>query len=1150
MNRPRTRRRLRRGAVLLQIALLLNLTSCRPASLWPQEPGVLAYQRDAVLAVPGGRVQLAGGNLLVERVDLSIDTRLGTHELGAVYNAATGAWLFDVDVRYADGEFVDATGARHETAGRAPGTWLEGTDWVVQDESRMRTRGGLVHVFADGRLTAVHRTSSAYPRLVYHRAEIAGVSRATEIEQCVAPGSCAPVFTLLYDARGNRVEARDRAGRSARFEYDALDRLVSARDGLDVDRGWPGFRYEYAGVTGKLRASVNSEGERIEYTYAGTRLRELKRVGEGDPRYRFFYGKSPVSGLYTTRVEDPRGGSRVFRFDDQGRLAEREDAVGEVERWAWSGRRPVRHVGRGGEVTEWSYPAPDRVRETQPSGNTVDTRLALGAENRDDPFAWPVRRAEDALGLVEERAYDPEGRLLSHTNGAGEAIVLEYDALGQILARTERSGLRIVYGDYGEHGHAGSWTLGERTFPLVYDAVGNLLSGPVARDSLDPGRPGMAAEGRRYDADRNLTEFRVRHTHVIPWEVGTVQIAHRSDGLRTSVTRPYGSQTELDYDALGRMVERRDRVDGAWRAERFEYDAADNLVAHARANGMRREWDHDAENRVVAVRLLRDGQLEQEAAFVYADGRPVSRSESVREGDELYFYDAAGRLAATVFPDGEILEQEYDARSRQLRDRYWIGGALALERSFAHDGADREIGMMDDGESVLARTFEGGLLRELRYGNGLVRSFAYTSDTRALESSETLHPGLGWVERSSVDRVGGCDGATYWTCTTAITETRGGVAATSVERYVLLHADGLAVGTRVGAVVHEAEGDVLAGLEEFDLLGNRIRRGAGEFAVFNPEHNRLLEGFGHVYEYDEAGFVTRRDETQLTWTAGGRIRTLGPERSFVWDVDGRPVASTHTGELVRFRFGGRVAEHGGGAVRMLDTGEVRVDLQTGERRYRHLDLRRNVKFVSDDAGEVVLHRQYGAFGVDRAWGDDAGEPGFAQAHAVDDLVALGARLYDPDAGRFLSPDPIRHGLNQFAYTLGNPLWFWDPDGLLSGELIGAGGAAGAIGVGLIGTGTTATLIGTGLGALLVATGAGLVTAGVGLIVIGVIQAVKEDGQTAATSGALAGAGLGGGCAPSRLANTPELAPWLRVLLGLQLVLAVVWLRRRPRVAPS
>jgi hypothetical protein len=37
-------------------------------------------------------------------------------------------------------------------------------------------------------------------------------------------------------------------------------------------------------------------------------------------------------------------------------------------------------------------------------------------------------------------------------------------------------------------------------------------------------------------------------------------------------------------------------------------------------------------------------------------------------------------------------------------------------------------------------------------------------------------------------------------------------------------------------------------------------------------------------------------------------------------------------------------------------------------------------------------------------------------------------MYDPAVGRFLSPDPSFQLVNQYTYTLGNPIWFADAGG--------------------------------------------------------------------------------------------------------------------------
>jgi RHS repeat-associated protein len=162
----------------------------------------------------------------------------------------------------------------------------------------------------------------------------------------------------------------------------------------------------------------------------------------------------------------------------------------------------------------------------------------------------------------------------------------------------------------------------------------------------------------------------------------------------------------------------------------------------------------------------------------------------------------------------------------------------------------------------------------------------------------------------------------------------------------------------------------------------------------------------------------------------GRRRPAARTRAdtLAWDGLGRLRAATVGGVAARFGFGGRSANRPPAAPLALDLGDVWVGF-AGMHRYRHLDFRGNVKFVSDDAGEVVAHYRYAPFGLDAVFGADDDGVRFVARPELGELMLLGARVYDPAAARFLSPDPLFQVVNQFAYTLGNPVWFSDPDGL-------------------------------------------------------------------------------------------------------------------------
>jgi RHS repeat-associated protein len=245
--------------------------------------------------------------------------------------------------------------------------------------------------------------------------------------------------------------------------------------------------------------------------------------------------------------------------------------------------------------------------------------------------------------------------------------------------------------------------------------------------------------------------------------------------------------------------------------------------------------------------------------------------------------------------------------------------------------------------------------------------------------------------------------------------------------------------------------------------------------VYNAEHNRLLRAERSnglapslAYAYDAAGFVTRqtarigtsRFESQLDWNALGKIRSIATngalDASFVYDALGRRRERFAGGVLTRWRFAGVVEADASDRPVAIELGALRIQLD-GAHRYRHADARGNTKLVSDAAGAVVAHAAFSAYGRSAGLGSASSDTRFAGgdeiAVGVVRLSVLGQRLYDPALARFLAPDPIWSPLNQYAYTLGNPVDFWDASGMHAGRhtgLVSAGidVASRLLGVGL------------------------------------------------------------------------------------------------------
>ncbi len=702
------------SVLILAIATALVL-GCDNDDVVPK-PGLPEYRQLGSVSLPGGTLDTWNRNFMARRIALSIDTRLGTREIGVVYNSSSNLWLWSFEVTYDGSWFTDPTGTRYKIADVAHGKAIPGTNWVKVDGSTIKTKGGLVHEFDEsGRLSAVRWSSSAYPRLVYLGAPI------TDVIQCYSEAECYDVFDITRDPAGRVIEISDRAGRSAIFDYDpTTGRLIQAQDALDIERSWPGHRYEYSGDGSRLSARISSEGERIDFEYSGTGgvLSFVRQVGDSNPEYHI----TRVSG--STRITDPRGHTTGYRWDSAGSLVEIEQIdLGETVSFEWSGRRVSKRTMPTGIVTTWTYENDDVATHTQPSGNVVQYAYEPNGANRDQPEARAILSITDSVGAVENRGYSAEGRLQWVENGEGERTEFTYDSLGEIATLQLPSGQVASFGDYGEHGKPATVDWGDNAVDeRTYDAVGNQLTGSSPQHVLDAGGPGIVS--RIFDGNRNLAALEM--VQEMPLSTEPLLIERRSDGRIATIRRPSGGEARFNYDSLGRLASRQERVDEAWQSTLFTYDEAGNLVAVELPNGMRRERGFDEAGRVNSLRYRRWGVLEQSISYVYENGRIKSTVDSSHAGIEIRSFDFAGRTSAVSLATGEHLMFGYDLRSRPTRlDLRRPDWSLLRRLSLAYDLENRETFAADGATTLRLRTFSNGQLASESFGNGISRVYSY-----------------------------------------------------------------------------------------------------------------------------------------------------------------------------------------------------------------------------------------------------------------------------------------------------------------------------------------------------------------------------------------------------------------------------------------
>ena len=223
--------------------------------------------------------------------------------------------------------------------------------------------------------------------------------------------------------------------------------------------------------------------------------------------------------------------------------------------------------------------------------------------------------------------------------------------------------------------------------------------------------------------------------------------------------------------------------------------------------------------------------------------------------------------------------------------------------------------------------------------------------------------------------------------------------------------------------------------------------------------NRLLMQGDRHYDYDAFGNLIRERRgtaqklvTDYRYDCQHRLIGVttpdGRTASYRYDAFGRRIAKTVDGHTTEFFWQGDnlVAESSREHYRsyLYEPGSFRPLAMLdgkGPRKacpfYYQLDHLGTPQELTDFGGEIVWSAKYNAYGkvthLAFGGGEQLEQPLRFQGQYFDAESGLHYnrhRYYDPDVGRYLTPDPIKlaGGLNQYQYTP-NPTGWVDPLGL-------------------------------------------------------------------------------------------------------------------------
>ena len=205
----------------------------------------------------------------------------------------------------------------------------------------------------------------------------------------------------------------------------------------------------------------------------------------------------------------------------------------------------------------------------------------------------------------------------------------------------------------------------------------------------------------------------------------------------------------------------------------------------------------------------------------------------------------------------------------------------------------------------------------------------------------------------------------------------------------------------------------------------------------------------------------------LQWERGRQLKQYGSV-SFTYDAGGVRQSKTANGVTTSyFTEGNRIHKEersdGKTLIYAYDESGIATITYNGTLYYVQKNFQGDIVALVDRNGNVVAKYVYDAWGngkVCNASGTENTSSSFIgninpfryrgyYYDAETGLYYLQTRYYEPQAGRFLSPDSVDYiapdligGLNLYAYCNNNPVMYSDPDGTFVWALIGA--VAGAI----------------------------------------------------------------------------------------------------------
>ncbi|MCP3755662.1 RHS repeat-associated core domain-containing protein [Streptomyces sp. TBY4] len=818
--------------------------------------------------------------------------------------------------------------------------------------------------------------------------------------------------TTLHPLRGLPVKTVDQNSRTTEIAYDELGRTTEVwlPGRARAESASQVFTYD---LTRTGTSSVTSKTLRADQSYA-TSISILDAMGQQVQTQ-----SVPLDNAATTRlVTDTAYDSRGRAFKTSGAYVNKNSAPVKTRFIADENMLPAQNLtqydGLGRPVAgtfyskaqeQWrsatAYPGADRVDTTPPQGGTATSTITDARGRKTELRQYKAGTPTGAFDATRY-GYDTTGQLTQITDPAGNDWTYEYDLQGrQTKAVDPDKGTSTSTYDVADRLASSTDARGTTVF-TSYDILGrpttrnlSAVDGTkLAEYEYDTLLPGLATASTSWVAGKAWRQ-----------EITGYDIGYRPTGTKLTVPTGEGAltgtyTTSTNYNPITGL------------------EISTDLPA---AGGLPAEDLSTSRN---------------------PNGLPVAMGSNTVDYVNYTDYNELGQVQRTTFGDSPkqvVATNILDPATGRL-----LSTALDKQQEATTSVNTTSYTYTPNGD-VTSVTNVQGAARD-------TQCFTYDYQGRLTEAwtdkgTTTTKPG------PSVPGIGGC------TNTTPETSSIGGTAP----YWQSFTYD--VTGNRKTLTDHDPAGDA-----EKTTVTTNTYPAPGSARPHTPTSTTRKMGSNTPVTtnltYDKTGNTLTRPDTgdtpntlpgngeptqTLTWNAEGKLAsntTSAGTSTYIYDAAGNRLARkdpgkttlyTGTDELTRDTATDKVT---GTRYYATPGGTTIVRTSAGKLSYIAAD-HHNTGTTSIDAATLAVQRRFTKpFGEERgtkptAWPGERGFVGGTQDKSTG-LTHIGAREYDPAAGRFLSVDPLmvvgdprQH--NAYQYANNSPLTNWDPTGLYTDD---------------------------------------------------------------------------------------------------------------------